>query len=73
MLGPSDKRPDTSPALPRENKEICLLYKSWRQSGARRSAISARNTTAVKVRRNRLDVVLFGESVAEFGARSTKR
>jgi hypothetical protein len=58
MLGPSEKMPDSSPTLTRENKEICLLYKSWRQSGASRSAISARNTTAVKVRRNRLHVVL---------------
>jgi hypothetical protein len=73
MLEPSEKRPDTNPILTRENKEICLVYKSWRQSGASRSAISGRNTTAVKVRRNRLHLVLLGESVAEFGARSTKR
>ena len=73
MLLPSEKSPDINPTLKSENVEIRLLYKSCRQSGASRSANSARNTTVVKVRRIRAHVVLLEEGLAELGARSTKR
>ena len=66
---PSEERPEVNPTFIKLTKLICLVKRSWRANGPRRSTTSALKTTAVNIKSAIAELTLRLENEVDLASR----